>query len=313
VKKIDLGKSGLLVPNIAVGCMRISQMRKKDLRNFIETAIENGANFFDHADIYGDENSGDSEIAFANAIEMNASVREKMIIQSKCGSRLDGDVTTFDFSKEYILNSVDGILSRLRTEYLDTLLLHRPDALFEPEEVAEAFDILEKSGKVRKFGVSNQKLMQIELLKKSVKQKIIANQLQISITNSNVITHGFFVNMETEQAIARDESVLDYCRLNDITIQAWSPFQYGFFEGVFIGNTEKYAKLNITLDRIAQKYGVSSTAIAAAWIIRHPAKIQVVTGTTNIERLKDCIAASEIMLTREEWYEIWQSAGNELP
>jgi len=311
MNKIDLGKSGLLVPNIAVGCMRISQMEKKDLRKFIETAMESGANFFDHADIYGDENSGDSEIAFAEAIEMNSLVREKMIIQSKCGIRLD-EVTTFDFSKEYILNSVDGILGRLKTDYLDTLLLHRPDALFEPEEVAEAFDILEKSGKVRKFGVSNQKPSQIELLKKFVKQKVIANQLQLSITNSNMITHGFFVNMTTEQAISRDESVLDYCRLNDITIQAWSPFQYGFFEGVFIGN-KKFAKLNKTLNKIAKKYGVSSTTIAAAWIIRHPAKIQVVTGTTNTKRLKECIAASEIMLTREEWYEIWASAGNELP
>lgn len=308
MKKIDLGKSGLLVPNIAVGCMRISDMPKAKLQKFILTALDNGANFFDHADIYGDE-SGDSEIAFANAIEMTPSLREKIILQSKCGIR----EATFDFSKEYILNSVDGILSRLKTDYLDTLLLHRPDALFEPEEVAEAFDILEKSGKVRKFGVSNQKPLQIELLKKFVKQKIIVNQLQLSITNSNMITHGFFVNMETEQAIARDESVLDYCRINDITIQAWSPFQYGFFDGPFIGNTEKYAELNKTLDKIAAKYGVSSTTIAAAWIIRHPAKIQVVTGTTNIERLKACIAASEIVLSREEWYEIWQSAGNYLP
>lgn len=312
MNKIDLGKSGLLVPNIAVGCMRISQMEKSELRNFIETAIDNGANFFDHADIYGDENSGDSEIAFAEAIEMNSLIREKMIIQSKCGIRLD-DITTFDFSKKYILNSVDGILSRLKTDYLDLLLLHRPDALFEPEEVAEAFDILEKSGKVRKFGVSNQKPMQIELLKKFVKQKIVANQLQLSITNANMITHGFFVNMETDEAISRDESVLDYCRINDITVQAWSPFQYGFFEGVFIGNNDKYKELNITLEKIAEKYGVFSTTIAAAWIIRHPAKIQVVTGTTSVERLKECIVASEIMLTREEWYEIWQSAGNELP
>jgi len=309
MKKIDLGKSGLLVPNIAVGCMRISPMPKAELRKFIETAMDNGANFFDHADIYGKENSGDSEIAFANAVEMNAGVREKMIIQSKCGIR----DTTFDFSKEYILRSVDGILDRLKTDYLDILLLHRPDALFEPEEVAEAFDILEKSGKVRHFGVSNQKPMQIELLKKSVKQKITANQLQLSITNSNMITHGFFVNMETEQAVSRDESILDYCRLHDITIQAWSPFQYGFFEGCFIGNTEKYAELNKTLDKIAKKYGVSSTTIAAAWIIRHPAKMQVVLGTTSESRLKECITASELTLTREEWYEIWQSAGNYLP
>ena len=308
MKRIDLGKSGFFAPCVAVGCMRISEMSKKELREFIDTAIENGANFFDHADIYGAENEGDAEIAFANAIEMNAAVREKIIIQSKCGIR----EKSFDFSKNYILDSVDGILKRLKTDYLDVFLLHRPDALYEPEEIAEAFDILEYQGKARYFGVSNQKPMQIELLKRSLKQKIVANQLQLSIAASNMITHGFFVNMQTEEAISRDESVLDYCRLNDITVQAWSPFQYGFFDGTFIGS-KKYPELNKTLDRIGEKYSVSSTTVAAAWILRHPAKIQVVTGTTNPKRLKECVAASEITLTREEWYEIWLSAGNYLP
>ncbi|MCL2844171.1 MAG: aldo/keto reductase [Chitinivibrionia bacterium] len=300
--KINLGKTGLEVSPIAVGCMRIGEMSKSEIRNFFDTAIAHGANFFDHADIY------ETESAFGEAIDLSGKIREDIIIQSKCGIRDN----SFDFSKEYILESTDGILKRLNTEYLDILLLHRPDALFEPEEVAEAFDILEKQGKVRHFGVSNQKPMQIELLKKSVKQKIVANQLQLSITNSNMITHGFFVNMETEQAVARDESILDYCRLNDITVQAWSPFQYGFFEGVFIGS-EKYPELNKKLDEIAKKYGVSSTTIATAWILRHPAKIQVVIGTTSPARLKECIAAQNITLTREEWYAIWISAGNYLP
>jgi len=308
MKKIELGKSGLQVPNIAVGCMRISSMPKNELRAFLDCALENGANFFDHADIYGDESEGDSETAFAEAIGMNSAIRENLIIQSKCGIR----EKSFDFSKEHILKSVDASLKRLKTDYLDILLLHRPDALYEPEEIAESFDILQNSGKVWRFGVSNQKPMQIELLKKFVKQKIVANQLQLSITNANMITHGFFVNMDTQQALARDESVLDYCRLNDITIQAWSPFQYGFFEGVFIGS-KKYPKLNKKLDEIAKKYGVSSTTIAAAWILRHPAKIQIVTGTTNASRLKECIAASEIEITRQEWYDILLSAGNYLP
>jgi predicted oxidoreductase len=308
MEKIELGKSELQVPNVAVGCMRISPMPKNELKKFVDCALECGANFFDHADIYGNENEGDSETAFAEAIEMNSTLRQKMIIQSKCGIRQN----SFDFSKEYILESVDGSLKRLKTDYLDVLLLHRPDALYEPEEIAEAFDILQNSGKVRYFGVSNQKSMQIELLKKFVKQKIVANQLQLSITNANMITHGFFVNMETPQALARDESVLDYCRLNDITIQAWSPFQYGFFEGVFIGS-KKYPKLNKKLDEIAKKYGVSSTTIAVAWILRHPAKIQVITGTTNASRLKECVAASQIKITRQEWYDILLSAGNYLP
>jgi predicted oxidoreductase len=283
-------------------------MPKNELKAFIDFALQTGANFFDHADIYGEEAEGDSETAFAEAIEMNSSVREKMIIQSKCGIRQ----SSFDFSKEHILNSVDGSLRRLKTDYLDILLLHRPDALFEPEEIAEAFDILQNSGKVRHFGVSNQKPMQIELLKKFVKQKIIANQLQLSITNANMITHGFFVNMENEQALSRDESVLDYCRLNDITVQAWSPFQYGFFDGVFIGSP-KFPELNEKLDEIAEKYGVSATTVATAWILRHPAKIQVITGTTNSSRLKECVAACEIKISRDEWYEIFLSAGNYLP
>jgi predicted oxidoreductase len=218
----------------------------------------------------------------------------------------------FDFSKEHILQSVDGSLKRLKTDYLDVLLLHRPDALVEPEEVAEAFDILESSGKVRHFGVSNQHPMQIQLLKKYVKQPILANQLQLSITNATMISSGFNVNMENESAVNRDGYVLDFCRLNDITIQPWSPFQYGFFEGVFLGS-DKFPELNRKIDEIAEKYGVSNTTIAIAWLLRHPAGMQPVTGTMNIQRLKDCCKASDIRLTREEWYEIFRAAGNVLP
>ncbi|MNJ55146.1 Oxidoreductase YdhF [compost metagenome] len=239
---------------------------------------------------------------------MNDDVREKIILQSKCGIRQG----MFDFSKEHILNSVDAILKRLKTDYLDVLLLHRPDALVEPEEVAEAFDLLESSGKVRHFGVSNQNPMQIELLKKYVKQPLVANQLQLSITNANMISNGINVNMENAAAVNRDGSILDYCRLNDITIQPWSPFQYGFFEGVFLGN-DKFPELNQKIDEIAAKYEVSNTTIAIAWLLRHPAGMQPVTGTMNLERIKDCAKAADIHLTREEWYEIYRAAGNVLP
>lgn len=218
----------------------------------------------------------------------------------------------FDFSKEHILNAVDGSLKRLKTDYLDILLLHRPDALVEPEEVAEAFDALERSGKVRYFGVSNQKPMQIELLKKFVKQPIVTNQLQLSITNATMISNGINVNMENESAVDRDGSILDYCRLHDITIQPWSPFQYGFFEGVFLGN-EKFPELNQTIDEIAARYGVSNTTIAIAWLLRHPAKMQPVIGTMNTTRLVDSCKAADIYLTREEWYAIYRAAGNILP
>ncbi|MDQ1000674.1 putative oxidoreductase [Neobacillus niacini] len=305
MRTMNLGSSTLEVPVVAVGCMRINSLEKNEAERFVQTALEQGANFFDHADIYG---GGACEEIFADAIHMNADIREKIILQSKCGIRKG----MFDFSKEHILHSVDGILKRLNTEYLDTLLLHRPDALMEPEEVAEAFDILETTGKVRHFGVSNQNPMQIQLLQKYVKQPIVANQLQLSITNANMISNGLNVNMENDSAINRDGSVLDFCRLNDITIQPWSPFQYGFFEGVFLGN-EKFPELNQKIDEIAAKYEVSNTTIAIAWLLRHPAKMQPVIGTMNVDRLKECCKASEITLTREEWYEIFRAAGNILP
>ncbi|TDL73571.1 aldo/keto reductase family oxidoreductase [Rhodococcus qingshengii] len=305
MRTMKLGSSTLEVPVVAVGCMRINSLEKNEAERFVQTALEQGANFFDHADIYG---GGACEEIFADAVHMNADVREKIILQSKCGIRKG----MFDFSKEHILNSVDEILKRLNTEYLDVLLLHRPDALVEPEEVAEAFDTLESSGKVRHFGVSNQKPMQIQLLQKYVKQPLVANQLQLSITNANMISNGINVNMENDSAIDRDGSVLDFCRLNDMTIQPWSPFQYGFFEGVFLGN-EKFPELNQKIDEVAAKYGVSNTTIAIAWLLRHPAKMQPVIGSMNVDRLKDCCRASEIHLTREEWYAIYRGAGNILP
>ncbi len=305
MRKIKFGSSNLEVPVVAIGCMRIHQLQPKQAEQFIQTALDLGANFFDHADIYG---GGRCEEIFAQAIHMNDAVREKIILQSKCGIR-EG---RYDFSKEHILNSVDGILRRLRTDYLDVLLLHRPDALVEPEEVAEAFDMLQSNGKVRHFGVSNHKPMQIELLKKYIKQPILANQLQLSIMHAYMISNGVNVNMDVPAAYDRDGSVLDYCRLHEITIQPWSPFLYGFFEGVFLDN-EKFPTLNQKMHEIAARYGVTNTTIAIAWLLRHPAKMQPVIGTTNLQRLKDSLKAAEVNLTREEWYEIFLAAGNSLP
>lgn len=300
-----LGTGTLEVPVVAVGCMRINSLDQGEAERFVQTSLDAGANFFDHANVYG---GGACEEIFADAIHMNDNIREKVILQSKCGIRKG----MFDFSKEHILESVDGSLKRLKTDYLDILLLHRPDTLVEPEEVAEAFAILESSGKVLNFGVSNQNPMQIQLLKKSVQQPIVTNQLQLSITNATMISNGINVNMENDSAVNRDGSILDYCRLNDITIQPWSPFQYGFFEGVFLGS-DKFPELNQKIDEIAKKYEVSNTTIAIAWLLRHPAQMQPVTGTMNTGRLKDCIKASDIYLTREEWYEIYRAAGNVLP
>lgn len=305
MKKIRLGKSDLVVSDISLGCMRISDISKKDAAHVIHNAMDAGINFFDHADIYG---GGKSEEVFADAIEMTPSVREKMYLQTKAGIR-DG---FFDFSKEHILEAVDGSLQRLKTDYVDVLLLHRPDALVEPEEVAEAFTKLKESGKVRQFGVSNQNPMQIELLKKYVEQDLIVNQLQFSVMHTGMIDAGLQVNMKWEGSNDRDGSILDYSRLNDMTVQAWSPFQYGYFDGVFIDNG-KFPELNAKLQEIADKKDVNKSAIATAWILRHPAKIQPIIGTMNPERLTGIVKASDIEISKEEWYEIYRAAGNELP
>ena len=297
--------SDLTIPSLAVGCMRMNTVNEEKAKELIDTALDLGINFFDHADIYG---GGECEEIFAKVTRMNPGIRKKMILQSKCGIRKG----FYDFSKEHIINSVDGILKRLNTDYLDILLLHRPDALGEPEEVADAFRQLKKSGKVRYFGVSNHKPMQIELLQKYVDEKLLFNQLQLSVTNSTMIKAGINANMENESSIDRDGSVLDYCRLNNITIQAWSPFQYGFFEGVFLDN-DKFPELNNTINEIAEKYQVSNSAIAIAWIMRHPGNIQTILGTMNPDRLRSISQASDVTLSREEWYEIYRSAGNLIP
>lgn len=308
MKYISIANTDLQVSNIIMGNMRLTQLSLTEAENLIRTAMEEGINFFDHADIYG---KGQCEEIFSDAIQMNPSIREKMILQSKCGIRSPENY--FDFSKEHIIESVHGILKRLKTDYLDLLLLHRPDPLMEPAEVAEAFEELQTSGKVKYFGVSNHNPAQIELLQKYIPQRLVVNQLQLSIAHTPLIDSGITLNMKTDQAINRDSSILEYCRLHDITMQAWSPFQNGFFEGPFLGDLERFPELNKVIDSIADKYGVTNTSIATAWITRHPANIQVVLGTTNSGRMREACKGSEITLTREEWYLIYKAAGNIVP
>lgn len=306
MKKIQLSNTGIYASNIVMGCMRINQISINEAETLIKTALDEGINFFDHADIYG---GGDCESRFAEAIGMNPTIREKMFIQTKCG------ITNghFDFSKEHIIKSVEGSLKRLKTDYLDVLLLHRPDTLMEPEEVAEAFNTLQAAGKVRHFGVSNQNPMQMELLSKYISQKLVANQLQLSVAHTPMIKSGLTVNMAIDQGINREGSVLEYCRLKDVTIQAWSPFQKGFFDGVFLEDRENYAELNKLIDELAEQYHVTNTAIAVAFITRHPANMQVILGTTKPQRMKDSCKGSDIKLTRDEWYRMFKAAGNIIP
>ncbi|MCR5800368.1 MAG: aldo/keto reductase [Lachnospiraceae bacterium] len=308
MKRIKIANGPENASAIILGCMRMPALSVKETQTVIENAYDLGINFFDHATCYGD---GEAETRFGDAWPATGIKRENVIIQSKCGLRFDRGI--FDWSKENIINSVDGILDRLKMDYLDILLLHRPDLLYDPEQIAEAFDILEKNGKVRRFGVSNTMPMQIELLKKYVKQPLIINQLQLSLEQSQLIDQDLYMNNKTtDMSIMRDGGALDYCRLHDITIQAWSPLQYGMFKGVFVDNP-LFPEMNEALGELAETYGVSKTAIAIAWILRHPAHMQAIAGTMNPQHLKEIVDACKVDLTYEEWYKLYLSSGKFLP
>ena len=305
MKYINVFSKDVAVSNVALGCMRIDSMSEGDCSRYINTALECGYNFFDHADIYG---GGRCEEIFGAVLKSEKSLRDKMYIQTKCGIRQG----MYDFSYEHIVKSVDESLARLCTDHIDVLLLHRPDLLMEPEDVARAFDELYSSGKVGAFGVSNQNPMQMELLQKYVNQKLCINQLQLSVTNASMISSGASVNTGFSDAVVRDGYVRDYCRLHDITIQPWSPLQYGFFEGTFLNN-EKFPELNCMIKELSEKYSVSDTGIAIAWLLRLPERMQPVVGTTNLARIKEVACASEVELSREDWYRVYRVAGHSLP
>lgn len=308
MKNYDIVNGPKNVSAIVQGCMRMPSLSKEDAAKVIRTAYDCGINFYDHATCYG---MGDAEVRFAEAFPLTGLKREDIYIQSKCG--ICPERSEFDWTKENIISSVDGILDRLKIDFLDTLLLHRPDVLFDPEEVAEAFDELEKAGKVKFFGVSNLVPMQIELLKKYVKQDLIINQVQLSLEQSQLIDQALYMNNKTtDMSVNRDGNALDYCRLKDITIQAWSPLQVGMFGGTFIDNPD-FHELNKVLGELAEREGVSKAAIAIAWILRHPAKMQAIIGTMNPEHIKDICAATDVKLSHNDWYKLYLSAGKFLP
>lgn len=308
MKMLDVVNGPKNASRIILGCMRMPALNVDEAAKIISTAAENGINFFDHATCYGD---GEAEKRFGDAFPLTGLKREDVIIQSKCG--LHFDTKEFNWTKEDILKSTDEILSRLKMDYLDALLLHRPDLLFDPEEVAEAFDKLYTSGKVKHFGVSNVTPGQLELLKKYVKQPLVFNQLQFSLDQSQLIDAALYLNnLTTDRSTNRDNGILDYCRLNDITIQAWSPLQIGMFQGCFIDHPD-YKELNDVLAEIGAKYGVSKTAIAIAWILRHPAKMQAIAGTMNPSHLKEFCDAAKVDLTHKEWYDLYLASGKFLP
>lgn len=303
MKYINTFSKDVAVSQVALGCMRISSMSDYDMDNYINTALDCGYNYFDHADIYA---NGESERVFGNALKRNKGAKEKMIIQTKCG------ITNgmYDFSKKHILESVDSSLMRLGVDHIDVLLLHRPDLLMDPEEVASAFDTLYESKKVLNFGVSNHNPMQIELLKKYVNQPIVINQMQLSIPHAYMISSGANVNMDNKDGCVKDGYLRDYCRINDITIQPWSPLQKGFIAGAFLTDD---TELNRVLREIADKYGITDTGLSIAWLLRLPEKMQPVVGSTNLDRIKAIAKAADITLSAEDWYTIYKAAGYPLP
>ncbi|MGN8049259.1 aldo/keto reductase [Curtobacterium sp. 22159] len=308
MKTLELPQTDLTASDVIVGLMRINDMSDEDIRSLYAASRDAGVTMFDHAAIYGGWHG--CEERFGAAVTLSPSERESIQLQTKVGIRQG----YFDFSYEHIIESVHESLEALRTDYIDVLLLHRPDALVEPEEVAKAFDELHAAGKVHHFGVSNHTPGQVELLKKHVTQPLAFNQVQLSITHANVIAQGVAANMAAlDQSIDRDNDILNHARLHDVTLQAWSPFQKGFFDGVFLGDREQYAELNDVLDEVAAAHGVTPTGIAVAWITRHPAHFQVVLGTTNPQRVRDSAAGSDVELSREEWYRIFTAAGHTVP
>lgn len=305
MEKIKIGSSQLSTSQLGLGCMRMASESLDKAVKVIDTAYEQGITFFDHADIYG---KGQSEKIFAKALKETNIKRDEIVLQSKVGIR-DG---FFDFSKEHIINATDGILERLDVEYLDMLLLHRPDTLMDPEEVAEAFEALYISGKVRYFGVSNQNSGQIELLQKYLSRPLIANQLQFGPAHTPMIDAGFNVNMTNNLSVNHDGGILEYCRLNNITIQSWSPYQVSLSEGLFINHPD-FQEMTKTIENLAEHYKVSVEAIVIAWINRHPAKIQTIVGSMSPNRIKLMTEAFSVQLSREEWYDVYRSGGRELP
>lgn len=316
MRTVALGATDRQASNVIAGMMRIAGKTDDQIRALYAAAREAGIDFFDHADLYGFNHPGGGrhlcEQRFGRALALSSSEREQIVLQTKTG--IVADDWHYDSSFEHIVASAEESLQALGTDYLDVLLLHRPDALVEPDEVARAFDHLQASGKVRSFGVSNHTPRQIDLLKTAVRQPLVANQVQLSVTHSTIVAQGLSSNMVgQEDSVTRDGGgIVDYCRVNRITLQAWSPFQKGFQDGVFFGSPD-HARLNAELDRLATKYGLTPIAIATAWITRHPADIQVVLGTTSPDRVTDASRGSHSPLTRAEWYGLLQAAGHNVP
>ena len=316
MEMMQLGKTSLKVSRIALGCMRLSE-NKADAMASIKTALDEGITLFDHADIYG---RGAREAMFSNIWDEVPGLRNRIVLQSKCGIRSAGDPDPnsphrYDFSYEHIVRSVEGSLRRLKTDYLDTLLLHRPDLLMEPGEVARAFDDLRRAGKVRFFGVSNHTSHQIALLQRALDQPLAANQLLLGLLHSELLELGVRLSSRPVARNLRGDGTLEHCWLNGITIQAWSPLSSGAVTGNLPADPEPHvAETAGVVAEMAAAHGVSKEAIALGWLLRHPAGIQPIIGTMNPARIRACCEATRVQMSREEWYRLFiASRGADIP
>lgn len=326
MKTYRIPNTDLDATRIAYGCMPIGgawdsapltdETRGRAL-DIVRSALDQGINFYDHADIYC---RGKSEEAFAGIWKRASNLRQRIYVQSKCGICFEGDPDPafpqrFDFSYEHIMRSVEGSLKRLQTDYLDVLLLHRPDPLVEPEEVARAFDALHGSGKVRYFGVSNHTAAQIALLRKFVKQPIVFNQVAFNVVHTHMLDEGIVFNQDRPGRSERNGGTIEYCRQHDIMIQAWGALAWGRLTGGARSPlNETQSKAAAAIADMAKAKGVSGEAILVAWLLRHPAKIQPIIGTTNAERIRASCEGDGVTLTREEWYTLFIAGrGEQLP
>ncbi|MBB1070374.1 aldo/keto reductase [Limosilactobacillus sp. RRLNB_1_1] len=317
MRNVKIGATSWEVSNIALGIMRMGTLPVPKAVDALEAAHDAEINFIDSADIYGNDpqlGRGSSEIHFGEALSRSSLTRDDFYIQSKGGlfANADNKITRYDSSKKHLIAAVDGILKRMGIDYLDSFLIHRPDPLMVPAEVAAAFDQLQAAGKVRHFGVSNFNPQQIALLQSATNQRLLIDQVQFGLKHTGMIDFGLHTNMTDNAANDHDGGLLEYTRRKHMTIQTWSPFQYGTFAGTFINN-DQFPELNELLASLAHKYEVSKNAIAVAWILRHPAHMQVLLGTMTPAHIIDSAKGSDITLTNQEWYDLYLAAGNDLP
>lgn len=305
---IEYGANKTRASKLMLGMWRFADETPEHVAELVETCLDCGVNALDTADVYG---RGHCEELLGEAFALRPGLRDQVFLQTKVGIRKEPH-TWFDFSFQHIVEGCEASLKRLNTDHVESLLLHRPDILMEPEEVAEAFTRLHDAGKVLDFGVSNMNPTTMHFLQKWLPFPIAANQMQLSAAYTPMIDAELYVDRAEDYAVMRDGGVMEYCRENDIAIQTWSSLQVGYEKKVLFGHPN-HPQLNAVLERMAEEKGVTPTAVALAWILRYPAKMQAIIGTSKASRIRDAAEACSISISRQEWYEIYATDGRRVP